>query len=172
MKLTKLLASLVLIGICASASADVVTQASPGSVSLDISKNCVINTGLSGTGYIGAVQPFLGIGDYLASSDQAKFNCTNTTPYTVDVNKNLLGLTGPVGFNIPYTAKIIASSVGPGGNGTAAALGSQSGGGVGGGMSAAQEHKVTYEYKILGADILDVKPGSYSDLTLALKITF
>jgi hypothetical protein len=171
MKLTKLLTSLVLIGVSTVASAVDVTQGGPaGSISLGVDKNCVINTGLAGPGAIGSVTPSFGVsGDYLSPADQASFNCTNTTPYVVDVNKQLLGLTGP-GGNIPYTAKIYAS--GKGSNGTAAATGAQSGAGVGGGMSVAQKQTVDYKYKIVEADYLDVPPGTYADLTLALKITY
>ena len=61
MKLTKLLASFVLIGMSAAASAEVVTQLSPGSLSLNVLKNCVINTGLAGTGPIGGVTPAFGV---------------------------------------------------------------------------------------------------------------
>ena len=172
MKLTKLLASFVLIGMSAAASAEVVTQLSPGSLSLNVLKNCVINTGLAGTGPIGGVTPAFGVsGDYESSADEASFNCTNTTSYSVDVNKQLLGLTG-TGGNIPYTAKIYSSSKLEGANGTPAAIGNQVGAGVGGGMSSGQTQKVAYKYKILEADYLDVPPGSYSDLTLALKITY
>lgn len=177
MKLTKLLTALVVISASAVASAATTTQniangngqvALPaGVITLTVTTNCVINTGLAGVGTI-AVAPFVGSGNFVSSPDTANFNCTSGTPYTVNVVKQANLTFGA--NNIPYTAVISGSTaVAPG---VAVATGAQSGAGTGGGMSASRAQTVDYTYTILEANYLNAPPGNYSDLTIALTITY
>ena len=167
MKLTKLLTALVVVGASTIASAVTTTQTPAGVINLTVTSNCVINSGLAGVGSI-AVTPFLGSGDFVSSPDTAIFNCTSGTSYTVNVVKQADLTSGP--NIIPYAANIFSSTAAT--PGVPVTTGSQSGTGTGGGMSASQAQTVAYKYTILEADYLNAPPGLYSDLTIALTITY
>ena len=168
MKLTKLLTALVVVGASTIASAVTTTTQTPaGVINLTVTSNCVINSGLAGVGSI-AVTPFLGSGDFVSSPDTAIFNCTSGTSYTVNVVKQADLTSGP--NIIPYAAKIFSSTAAA--PGFPVTTGSQSGTGTGGGMSALRAQTVSYQYTIVEANYLNAPPGLYSDVTIALTITY
>jgi len=156
---------------------------SGGLVMLNIDANCEITADITSGIDLGAVVPStIPFGDAV-NDITAKVRCTNTTPFAISVARSPNLSSGAntipysfnfksgviVGANVPATAPAIP----PGPGAPSGSFNFLTGLGVGSGFaSASNDISIGFTAKVLIADYQNAAPGSYSDATLVMTVTW
>lgn len=157
-----------------------VTGGTGTTVALTVDANCEITQDISGTLDLGAVAPSNVFTIAPVSDVDAKVKCTRTTPFAVSVARSTNLISGA--NSIPYTLKfrgvggiaVPTSYVGLPASVAADGTFDQSTGiGVGSGfLNASNAITIPFRARVEISDYQNAAPGTYSDATLVMTVTW